>query len=75
VRAALTIRAILRRVGGALGFRWFTPAKPAPLTINEPWREAVLAARRAKACKNTRAMHAARQVAQRLAHEELAGSR
>jgi len=38
VRAALTIRAILRRVGGALGFPWFTKAQaqsatPAPVSV------------------------------------------
>jgi len=41
MRAALTIRAILRRVGGALGFPWFAKAEahsaaPAPVIPADP---------------------------------------
>lgn len=65
----------LAKVLRFLGFLWFGRSKPAPLTINEPWRAAAIEAREAKERGDTRRMHAARLKAQSLAHAELVGQR
>jgi len=80
MRAALTIRAILRRVGGALQWPWFTKAtpqqpEPAGPTARDLWRAARIEHAQALARGDTRAVGRARQKAQRYAHADLAGAK
>lgn len=79
-RAALTIRAILRRVGGALGFPWFAKAEPQQLesaapTARDLWRAARIEHIEAVKRGDTRAVGRARQKARRWAHADLAGAK
>lgn len=79
MRAALTIRAILRRVGGALRYPWFTKATPqqpesAAPTARDLWRAARIEHAQAVARGDKRAVGQARQKARRYAHADLAGA-